>query len=608
MALGGYADKVAHIDLTEGKVAYDQIPEDWKLKYVGARGVGVRYVFENGPEVEPLSPDNILCFMNGPLTGTEANMSGRMAVVTKSPLTNTICDSHHGGWSAARLRWCGFDGLIFKGKAEGPVYAYVHDGEVELLDASEVWGKGVHDTVKFFQDKYGEKDLSVIAIGQAGEKLSRFACWVNEDDRASGRGGTGCVGGSKNLKAIVIKAVKAMPKAENREAWKAIQAKALSELMNEKYVTSPRKGGLSVYGTNVLMNMVNEIGAMPTKNSQGTFFEQHENISGEYVKDNILVNDPTCHACPVACKKEVEITDGPYKGLRMESVEYEPSWAFGANCGMDYAAGVAKLIDLCNDYGFDAIEMGNVLSMYMEACQRGYANGDGLEWGDHQAMVAMVTKIAEREGIGDVLAGGTERGAKHFGHPEIAMTVKGMAIPAYDPRGIKGMGLGFATSNRGACHLRAYTPAIEVIFNTLGSLDEVDPLDPNGKGELTVTFQNVHTMTDCLDLCKFSTFAEGLDTFAAQYTAITGVEADAGHMLKIGERVFTLERYYNNLAGFREGSDYLPERFLKEPSTSQGSEGQVCELDMMLEEYYQVRGWNDGVVPEEKLRELGIID
>ena len=484
MALGGYADKVAHIDLTGGKVAYDQIPEDWKLKYVGARGVGVRYVFENGPEVEPLSPDNILCFMNGPLTGTEANMSGRMAVVTKSPLTNTVCDSHHGGWSAARLRWCGFDGLVFKGKAEGPVYAYVHDGEVELLDASEVWGKGVHDTVKYFQDKYGEKDLSVIAIGQAGEKLSRFACWVNEDDRASGRGGTGCVGGSKNLKAIVIKAVRAIPKAEDREAWKAVHAKALSELMDEKYVTSPRKGGLSVHGTNVLMNMINEIGAMPTKNSQLTFFENHENISGEYIKDNLLVNDPTCHACPVACKKEVEITEGPYKGLRMESVEYEPAWAFGANCGMDYAAGVAKLIDLCNDFGFDAIEMGNVLSMYMEACQRGYANGDGLEWGDHQAMVAMVTKIAEREGIGDVLAGGTERGAKHFGHPEIAMTVKGMAIPAYDPRGIKGMGLGFATSNRGACHLRAYTPAIEVVFNTLGSLDEVDPLDPNGKGEL----------------------------------------------------------------------------------------------------------------------------
>ena len=174
MTLGGYADKVAHIDLGEGKVEYKPIPEDWKLKYIGARGIGVRYVFENGPQVEPLSPDNILCFMNGPLTGTEVNLSGRMAVITKSPLTGTVCDSHHGGWSAARLRWCGFDGLIFKGKAEGPVYAYVHDGEVEILDASQAWGKGVHDTVKFFKDKYGEKDLTVIAIGQAGENTYKM--------------------------------------------------------------------------------------------------------------------------------------------------------------------------------------------------------------------------------------------------------------------------------------------------------------------------------------------------------------------------------------------------------------------------------------------------
>jgi len=608
MTLGGYADKVAHVDLTGGKVTYKPIPEDWKIKYVGARGIGVRYVFENGPEVEPLSPDNLLCFMNGPLTGTEANMSGRMAVVTKSPLTGTMCDSHHGGWSAARLRWCGFDGLVFKGKSSGPVYAYVHDGVVDILDATEVWGKNVHDTVKFFQDKYGEKDLSVIAIGQAGEKLSRFACWVNEDDRASGRGGTGCVGGSKNLKAIVIKAEKAMPKATNREAWKEAHNMALTQLMDERVVTAPRKGGLSVHGTNVLMNMVNAIGAMPTRNSQTTFFEPHENISGEYVRENILVADPTCHACPVACKKEVQITEGPYKGLHMESVEYESAWALGANCGMDYAAGVAKLIDQCNDYGFDTIEMGNVLSVYMEACQRGYANGSGLKWGDHQGMVALVDKIASREGLGDILADGTERAAKHFGHPELAMTVKGMAIPAYDPRGIKGMGLGYATSNRGACHLRGYTPAAEVVGNVLGPTEVTDPLNWEGKGELVIIFQNVHTMTDCLDLCKFSTFAESLDTFAAQYSAITGVEATADDMLKMGERVYNLERYYNNLAGFREGSDYLPERFLKEPATGPGSEGQVCELDKMLADYYRIRGWVDGVVPESKLRELGIID
>lgn len=189
--------KIAHVDLTSGTVEYRPIPEEWAQKYIGARGLGVRYVFENGPQVDPMSPDNILCFMNGPLTGTQASMSGRMAIVTKSPLTGTVTDSHQGGWSAARLRWSGFDGVVVKGKAEQPVYLYIEDGKAEIRDASAVWGKGVHDTVKYFREQFGEKDLTVIAIGQAGENLSRFACWVNENDRASGRGGTGCVGGEQ---------------------------------------------------------------------------------------------------------------------------------------------------------------------------------------------------------------------------------------------------------------------------------------------------------------------------------------------------------------------------------------------------------------------------
>ncbi len=609
MALGGYAYRVAHVDLNTGSVEYKPHPEEWLEKYIGGRGVGVRYVFENGPEVDPLSEENILCFMNGPLTGTPVNLSGRMAIVTKSPLTGTITDSHHGGWSAARLRWAGYDGLIFKGKAENPVYAYVVEDKVEILDASEVWGKGVHDTIKYFKDKYGEDDLSVIAIGQGGEKLSKYACWVNEDDRASGRGGTGCVGGSKNLKAVVIKAEKKMPKAVNSELWKTAHESALEQLMDERVVTSPRKGGLSVYGTNVLMNMTNVIGAMPTRNSQKTYFPEHENISGETIKDTILVGNPTCHACPVACKKEVKIEEGPFAGLHMESLEYEPAWALGANCGNDNAASIAKIIDQCNDYGLDAIEMGNVLSMYMEASEKGFTNGaGGLKWGDYMGMVDTVDKIGLREGVGDILAEGTAFAAEKFGHPEIAMTVKGMSIPAYDPRGIKAMGLGYATSNRGACHLRAYTPAAEVIGNVLGPSEIVDPLEWKGKGDLTIIFQNVHTVTDCLDVCKFATFAESMDTFASQFAAITGIDADADYLLKVGERVFTLERYYNNLVGFREGSDYLPERFLNEPSDGPGSEGQVCELDQMLEEYYAGRGWENGVVPEAKLKELGIID
>ncbi|OGO27344.1 MAG: aldehyde ferredoxin oxidoreductase [Chloroflexi bacterium RBG_16_52_11] len=609
MAIGGYANKVAHIDLTNGKIDYKPHPEEWVSKYIGGRGIGVKYVFDNGPRVDPLSPDNLLCFMNGPLTGTEVNLSGRLAIVTKSPLTGTMTDSHHGGWSAARLRWSGLDGLIFKGKADKPVYVYIENGEVDIRDASEVWGKGIHDTVKYFQAKYGEKDLSVIAIGQAGEKLARFACWVNENDRASGRGGTGCVGGSKNLKAVVIKATKKMPKAVNREAWKKAHADALEQIMDTRVITSPRKGALSVYGTNVLMNMSNAIGGMPTKNSQLTFFEPHEKISGEYVVENVLVNDPTCHACPVACKKEVEIKEGPFAGLHMESVEYESAWALGANCDNADIAAVAKLIDQCNDYGFDTIEMGNVLSVYMEASEKAYTNGSGgLKWGDTMAMVETVRKMAFREDIGDKLADGAERAAKFFGHPEISMTVKGMSIPAYDPRGIKGMGIAYATSNRGACHLRAYTPAAEVIGNVLGPATLTDPLAWKGKGELTVIFQHVHTMTDCLDVCKFATFAENLDTFAAQYEAVTGVTTDVNYLLTVGERVYNLERYYNNLAGFREGSDYLPERFLKEPSDGPGSKGHVCELPEMLDEYYQKRGWVNGVVPESKLRELEIID
>ena len=607
MKLGGYADRIAWVDLTAGKVEFKPVSEDLARKYIGGRGLGVKFVFDNGPKVDPLSPDNIICFMNGPLTGSEANMSGRMAVVTKSPLTGTITDSHHGGWSAARLRWAGFDGLVFKGKAAKPTYVYIHDDQLELLDASEVWGKGVHDTVKHFKNKHGEKDLTVITIGPAGEKLVKFACWLNEDDRASGRGGTGCVGGSKNLKAIVVKAEKKLTKAVDRDAWKVAHERSLKNIMAEENITSPRKGGLSVYGTNVLTNIDNSIGAYPTKNSQfASFGKDAETLSGEWVKGNILVDDPTCHACPVACKKEVEIKDGPYKGLRMESVEYEPAWSVGANCGNPDARLVAKMIDLCNDFGIDAIETGHPLAVWMEASQRGYTNGDGkLAWGDGDGMTKAAEMIAFRKGLGNVMAEGANATAKHFGHPELAMTCKGQGIPAYDPRGLKGMGLGYATSNRGACHLRAYTPAAELGVMPFGSL-KVDPLAWKGKGGLVKVFQDIHAFSDSMDLCKFSAFAMGAEEYAMQYSAMVGVPFTTDDVLKTGERIYNLERHYNNLNGFREGSDTLPKRFLEEPSDQPGSAGNVCELDKMLVEYYEARGWKDGVVTEAKLKELGI--
>jgi aldehyde:ferredoxin oxidoreductase len=330
-----------------------------------------------------------------------------------------------------------------------------------------------------------------------------------------------------------------------------------------------------------------------------------EKISGEYVRENVLVNDPTCHACPVACKKEVEIKEGPFK-VHMESVEYEPAWSLGANCGNDDIGVVAYIIDMANDYGFDAIEIGQTLAVYMEASQRGYTNGDGkLDWGDKMGMVEVARKIAFREGVGAKLAEGPAAAAAAWGHPEISMSVKGQSIPAYDPRGLKGMGIAYATSNRGACHLRAYTPASELGVMPFGTL-KTDPLAWEGKGKLVKIFQDVHAVSDSLDLCKFSAFAQGMDEYTAQFNAVTGLDYSAEQMLRCGERIYNLERYYNNLAGHGQGSDYLPKRFLEEPSTMPGSEGHVCELDKMLVEYYTERGWQEGVVPAAKLKELEI--
>ena len=601
MALGGYANRVARIDLTSGTVTYEEINEENARLYIGARGLGVKYLFDNGPTIDADGPDNMLAFMNGPLTGSEATMSGRLAVVTKSPLTGTVTDSHMGGWSAARLRWAGFDALLFTGRSETPVYAYVENGSVEIRSADDIWGSGVHETVAHYEGRYGEP-VSVMAIGQAGENGVRFASIINEDDRAAGRGGTGAVAGSKNLKAVVVKGDDStMPRVADRDKWRPVQQRALKTILDSE-VTAPRTGGLSVYGTNVLMNPVNAIGGIGVRNSQTTQFDGVEKISGETVRETLLVGDPTCHACPVACKIEVEIKDGPYAGLKMESLEYEPAWALGANCDNDDPRVIAKLIDQCNDHGMDAIELGNVISMYMEATQREFVTGAGLAWGDTAGMVETADQIATRAGLGDALAEGTARAAAGFGHAELAMTVKGQAVAAYDPRALKGEALGYATSNRGACHLRGYTPASEL----LGIPVKTDPLEWKGKGDLLKIFQDLHAFSDSLDLCKFSAFAEGAEEYAAQYEVIVGIPLSADDVMKVGERVYNLERHFNNLCGFDGKDDSLPERYLKEPGSGPASSS-VVELDEMKAEYYAARGWENGVVPEAKLRELEII-
>jgi aldehyde:ferredoxin oxidoreductase len=620
--LGGFHDHLARIDLGDGSVDYEGVDDEDAKKYIGARGLGVKHVFDQGPDVDPLGPDNLLAFMNGPLTGTQVTMSGRIAVCTKSPLTGTVTDSHHGGWSGARLKWAGFDGLLFEGAADEPVYAYVEDGEVELRDASHLWGSGIHDTADAIEEEcegaYG-KNLSIMAIGPAGENEVRFGCIVNEDDRASGRGGTGAVMGSKNLKAVVVKAKTDMPKPADEETFREGHKQAM-QLIQESDVTGPNEGGLSLYGTNVLMNVTEEMDGLPTKNSRYTSTHSEaeadpaepnidaEKVSGENVRENILVDEPTCHSCPVACKKEVEVQvhhKGQDMNVRMESYEYESAWALGPNSMTDDRDKVAVMIDRCNDMALDTIEMGNTFSAAMEASEEGLLD-EGIEWGDADEMIDMIERVAHRDGeLADTLAEGTRRAAEEFGDGRLSMTVKSQAIPAYDPRSLKGMAIGYATSNRGACHLRGYTPAAEL----LGIPEKVDPRAWEGKGELCATFQDLHAISDSFDICKFNAFAEGIEEYVLQYKGMTGLDVTEDDLLEAGERIYNLERYYNNLAGFDGADDSLPSRFIEgeDAIPGQGSaEGDLAELAEMKAEYYEVRDWVDGVVPEEKLDDLGI--
>ncbi|XJZ28147.1 aldehyde ferredoxin oxidoreductase family protein [Bacillota bacterium Lsc_1132] len=603
MNIGGFNNKEVVVDLTDGRIDYRTINEEDAKKYIGGRGLGVKYVLDNGPQVEPLSEENVLCIMTGPVSGSRSSMSGRLCVVTKSPLTGTVTDSHIGGWTAARLKWAGIDNLVFKGKSDMPVYLYIEGGKAELRDASALWGKSTRETIRALKDELGEEDLSVMTIGQAGENLVRFASFINEHDRAAGRGGTAAVAGYKKLKAIVIKAAQKgnMPEPKLKEEYKQANKKAVKAIL-EGGLTAPNKGGLSVYGTNVLTNLINEVGALPTKNSQFTHWDEAEKHSGEYYNKHLLVANNTCHACPVGCKIEVEVKDGKYK-TRVESIEFESAWSLGSNCLLSDAEAISYLIDRCNEYGLDTIELGHAFSVTMEAYEKGIISEE-LKWGDADAMIELTRKIAYREGFGGILAEGPARATAEWGAPWLSMSVKGQSIPAYDPRGIQGIGLGYATSNRGACHLRGYTVASEIA----GIPEPTDRLQAEGKGELLKVFQDLLAFSDSMDLCKFSSFSENAEHYAEQYSTMTGIPMTAEDVMKAGERIYNLERYYNNLAGFdKREDDFLPKRFTEEPASG-NSAGAVSRMDIMLHEYYDVRGWKDGIVPNEKLQELGIIN
>lgn len=588
----GWSDKILEVDLSSEKISEAKLDEKLARNFIGGRGLGAKILYDRvGPDVKPLDYENLLMFLTGPLTGTLAPTSGRHCVVSKSPLNNTVCDSQSGGYWGAELRFAGLDGIIVKGQAKKPVYLWIKDDSVEIRSASEFWGKGTRYVTDMICKQLGDEKVKVACIGPAGEKLSKMAGIINDKHRAAGRGGLGAVMGSKRLKAIAVRG-SGKPKIADEEAFR-FYVRECQKLIKESPVTSE---GLPTYGTAILVNIINEHGIYPTRNFQTGVFPTADKTSGETMRETIFVRNKGCYACPIACGRVTKID-----GEEGEGPEYETIWAFGAQCGVDDLKAITKANYICNDLGLDTISMGSTIGCAMELSERGKL--DGPQFGDAKAIVELTRATGMREGVGDDLAEGSARLASKYGATDLSMSVKALELPAYDPRGAQGHGLAYATSNRGACHLRAYLIAPEI----LGVPNLVERFSTSGKPEMTVIFQNLTTAVDSLILCEFTMFALETVQYAKLLSAATGIEFADEEVMKIGERIWNIERLYNLREGITAKDDTLPKRLMEEPMPEGPSKGRVNMLSKMLPSYYQFRGWDEkGVPTKEKLQELGL--
>jgi len=598
----GWSGSVLRVDLTKGTVTHEATDIELAHDYLGARGLGGKIVRDEvAPDTDPLSPANKIIFAPGPLTGTFAPSAGRYEVVTKAPLNNVIAASNSGGAFGPELKFAGYDALIIEGKAAKPVYLWIKNDEVEIRDAGALWGLDTPDTTDLVRAETDE-DAKVACIGPAGEHLSPISNIMNEMHRAAGRSGVGAVMGSKNLKAIAVFGTGAV-KVADPERFKAAVMKA-RKMIQEHPVGG---AGLKAYGTDVLVNILNQTGALPTRNFQDGYFPTADKTGGESLAAKQLVRPKGCFSCIISCGRVTKVDNPAYKGFG-EGPEYETAWAFGADCGVDDLDAITKANYYCNAYGLDTISMGSTVACAMELFERGIittkdTDGVQLTFGNTAAMVEMVRKAGEGEGFGAKLAQGSYRLAESYGHPEFSMTVKKQEMPAYDPRGVQGIGLNYATGNRGGCHVRGYTIAIEVLQN--GAV--MDPRVTEGKAGLDITFQDLTAALDSSGACLFSTFGIGAPELAEMLSAATGVEYSVDEFMKIGERIWNQERLWNLKQGYTTADDTLPERLLKEPIKTGPAKGNVNRLGEMLPEYYQLRGWDEkGVPAKAKLKELSL--
>jgi aldehyde:ferredoxin oxidoreductase len=595
----GWTGKILRVDLSSGKISTEPLNTKWANDYVGARGLGTKYYVEEvDPTVDALGSDNKLIYMTGPLTGTFGTSAGRYEIVAKSPLTGTIGAANSGGWYGPQIKYAGYDGIIFEGVSEKPVYLYIYDDVVELRDASELWGLNIHETTDALNEQLGE-DFKIAAIGQSGENLSLFACINNDKNRAAGRGGLGAVMGYKKLKAVAVRGTGAVTVARPQEFMEACKT-ARDILINDPVAGT----GLGMFGTEVLVNIINESGALPFRNwRDGSYDPNADEYSGERLTDTYLVKKKSCFGCTIACGRVTRVT-GKYASFG-EGPEYEAGWSFGAATEVTDLGAICKANFLCNEYGLDPITMGSTIACAMELFDIGAIDesvvGFKLQWGDADAIVNLTELTGKNEGFGKELALGSYRLAEKYGHPELSMSVKKQEMPAYDGRAIQGMGLEYATSNRGGCHVRGYLTSPEI----LGVPLKTDPLVTTGKGALCKLFQDLTALVDSSGTCLFMTFGCGLPELAAMYRTCVGSDESDEEILLKGERTWNLEKQYNIAAGVEK--DTLPPRLLREALPSGPAKGKVCELDTLLEDYYGERGWDsEGNPTAEKLEALSI--
>ncbi|ABS41790.1 aldehyde ferredoxin oxidoreductase family protein [Clostridium botulinum] len=598
----GYNGKILRIDLTNRNCTLEPLDEEKAKKFIGARGLGVKTLLEEiDPKIDPLSIENKLVIVTGPITGAPMPTSGRYMVVTKAPLTGTIAISNSGGKWGTELKNAGYDMIIVQGKSEVPVYVNIEDDKIEIKEADHLWGKTSLETTKILCNENNER-AKVLCIGPAGEKLSLMAAIMNDIDRAAGRGGVGAVMGSKNLKAIVVKGSGKVKVFNEGEAKKVSLEKI--KILREDPVAG---GGLPTYGSAVLVNIINENGVHPVRNFQKSYTDEADKISGETLTEDCLVRKNPCYRCPIACGRWVKLDDGTECG----GPEYETLWSFGSDCDVYDLNAINVANMLCNEYGLDTISAGATIAAAMELYEKGYIKdedikGDGLslKWGDAEAVVGWTKKMALREGFGDKMADGSYRLCESYGVPEFSMTVKKQELPAYDPRGIQGHGITYAVNNRGGCHIKGYMISPEI----LGYPEKLDRFSLEGKAAYAKIFHDLTAVIDSLGLCIFTTFGLGVQDYVDMYNVVVGGKLhDAESIMEAGDRIWTLEKLFNLEAGIDSSHDTLPKRLLKEPIPEGPSKGCVHRLSELLPEYYAVRGWDkNGIPTEDTLKKLGL--